>query len=190
MSLAAYAKQNGVKYFLISFVDLFGVMRAKLVPATAIDTVAKSGAGFAGFAVWLGMTPAHPDMLVMPDPDTAMQLPWKPEIAWVTGDLVMDGKPVEQNPRQILKRVMADAARDGYRDEDRRRVRVFPDLARRPADFRRRRCPVAALLRPAGADAALRGDQGNLRQHDHARLGALSERPRGRERPVRDELGL
>ena len=114
MSLAAYAKQNGVKYFLISFVDLFGVMRAKLVPATAIDTVAKAGAGFAGFAVWLGMTPAHADMLVMPDPDTAMQLPWKPEIAWVTGDLVMDGKPVEQNPRQILKRVMADAARDGY----------------------------------------------------------------------------
>ena len=114
MSLAAYAKQNGVKYFLISFVDLFGVMRAKLVPATAIDTVAKSGAGFAGFAVWLGMTPAHPDMLVMPDPDTAMQLPWKPEIAWVTGDVVMEGKPVEQNPRQMLKRVMADAAHDGY----------------------------------------------------------------------------
>ena len=114
MSLAAYAKQNGVKYFLISFVDLFGVMRAKLVPATAIDTVAKSGAGFAGFAVWLGMTPAHPDMLVMPDPDTVMQLPWKPEIAWVTGDVVMEGKPVEQNPRQMLKRVMADAARDGY----------------------------------------------------------------------------
>jgi glutamine synthetase type III len=114
MSLAAYAKQNGVKYFLISFVDLFGVMRAKLVPATAIDTVAKSGAGFAGFAVWLGMTPAHPDMLVMPDPATAMQLPWKPEIAWVTGDVVMDGKPVEQNPRQMLKGVIADAARDGY----------------------------------------------------------------------------
>jgi glutamine synthetase len=89
-------------------------MRAKLVPATAIDTVAKAGAGFAGFAVWLGMTPAHADMLVMPDPDTVMQLPWKPEIAWVTGDVVMDGKPVEQNPRQILKRVMADAARDGY----------------------------------------------------------------------------
>ncbi len=114
MSLAAYAKQNGVKYFLISFVDLFGVMRAKLVPATAIDTVAKAGAGFAGFAVWLGMTPAHADMLVMPDPETVMQLPWKPEIAWVTGDLLMDGKPIEQNPRQILKRVIADAARDGY----------------------------------------------------------------------------
>jgi glutamine synthetase len=114
MSLSQYAKQNGVKYFLISFVDLFGVMRAKLVPATAIDEIAKAGAGFAGFSVWLGMTPAHPDMLLKPDPDTAMQLPWKPEVAWVTGDLVMDGKNVEQSPRQVLKRMVAEAARDGY----------------------------------------------------------------------------
>ncbi|MFM9939905.1 MAG: type III glutamate--ammonia ligase [Hyphomicrobiaceae bacterium] len=114
MSLAATAKSQGIKYFLISFVDLFGVMRAKLVPATAIDQVARAGAGFAGFAAWFDMTPAHPDVLVIPDPGTVIQLPWKPEVAWVTGDLIMDGKPVEQNPRQVLKRVMADAARDGY----------------------------------------------------------------------------
>jgi glutamine synthetase len=112
-SLGAYAKDKGVKYFLIAFVDLFGTMRAKLVPATAIDTVAKAGAGFAGFAAWLDLTPAHPDMLVVPDPDTLIQLPWKPEIAWVTGDLVMDGKPLVQNPRQVLKRVVDAAAKDG-----------------------------------------------------------------------------
>ena len=112
MSLAETAKSKGIKYFLISFVDLFGVMRAKLVPATAIDQVSKSGAGFAGFAAWFDMTPAHPDVLVYPEPATLIQLPWKPEVAWVTGDLVMDGKPVEQNPRQVLKRVMADAQRD------------------------------------------------------------------------------
>ena len=113
MSLSEYAEIKGVKYFLISFVDLFGTMRAKIVPATAIDSVAKSGAGFAGFAAWIDMTPAHPDVLVSPDPETVIQLPWKPEVAWVTGDLVMDGKPVDQNPRQVLKRVIADAARDG-----------------------------------------------------------------------------
>ena len=113
-SLGTYAKDKGIKYFLISFVDLFGTMRAKIVPATAIDMIAKSGAGFAGFATWLDMTPAHPDMLVMPEADTVIQLPWKPEVAWVTGDLVMDGKPVEQNPRQVLKRVVEAAAKDGY----------------------------------------------------------------------------
>jgi len=113
-TFGAYAKKNGIKYFLISFVDLFGTMRAKIVPATAIDTMAKAGAGFAGFAVWFDMTPAHADILVMADLDTAIQLPWKPEVAWVTGDLMMDGKPVTQNPRQVLKRAVADAAKDGY----------------------------------------------------------------------------
>jgi len=60
------------------------------------------------------MTPAHADILVMADLATAIQLPWKPEVAWVTGDLMMDGKPVTQNPRQVLKRAVADAAKDGY----------------------------------------------------------------------------
>jgi glutamate---methylamine ligase len=53
------ANKQGIKYFLVSFVDLFGTMRAKLVPAPAMDSVARSGAGFAGFAVWFDMTPAE-----------------------------------------------------------------------------------------------------------------------------------
>ena len=108
------AKAKNIRYFLISFVDLFGTMRAKIVPATAIDAISKSGAGFAGFAVWFDMTPGHPDILAMPDPDSVIQLPWKPEVAWVTGDLIMDGKAVEQNPRQVLKRVITKAAAQGY----------------------------------------------------------------------------
>ena len=48
---------------------------------------AKSGAGFAGFAVWFDMTPAHPDLLAMADASSVIQLPWKPEVGWVTADL-------------------------------------------------------------------------------------------------------
>ncbi|MGM4895560.1 type III glutamate--ammonia ligase [Tardiphaga sp. 839_C3_N1_4] len=107
------AKQHDLKYFLIAFVDLFGGMRAKLVPTTAMDSVAKSGAGFAGFAAWFDMTPADPDVLVMPDMDTLTLLPWKPGVAWVTGDLYMGGKPVAQNPRQVLKGLIAKAAEQG-----------------------------------------------------------------------------
>jgi glutamine synthetase type III len=108
------ARQKGIRYFLIAFVDLFGTMRAKIVPATAIDQVAKAGAGFAGFATWFDMTPADPDVLVMPEADSLVQLPWKPEVAWVTGDLVRAGELVQQNPRQVLKRVTAAAAEQGY----------------------------------------------------------------------------
>lgn len=106
VSLSAYAKERGIKYFLVSFVDLFGTIRSKIVPATAIDAISKAGAGFAGFAVWFDMTPAHPDILVMAEPESAVQLPWKPEVGWVTGDLIMAGKPVAQNPRQVLKKVV------------------------------------------------------------------------------------
>jgi glutamine synthetase type III len=108
------AKQKNIRYFLISFVDLFGTVRAKIVPASAIDDVAEAGAGFAGFATWFDMTPADPDVLVIPEMDSLIQLPWKPEVAWVTGDLFMGGAPVEQNPRQILKKIAKDADDSGY----------------------------------------------------------------------------
>ena len=48
--LSNFAKQEGIKYFMISFTDLFGAQRAKLVPAQAIGDMEKDGAGFAGFA--------------------------------------------------------------------------------------------------------------------------------------------
>ncbi len=113
--LSKIAKERKIKYFLISFVDLYGVLRAKLVPARAIAGMQKNGAGFAGFAAWLDMTPAHPDMFSIPDPDSVIQLPWKPDVAWLAGDLWMDGKEVEESPRVALKRQIARAAKAGFR---------------------------------------------------------------------------
>ncbi|WP_025035495.1 type III glutamate--ammonia ligase [Bradyrhizobium sp. DOA9] len=112
-SLHATAQERGIKYFLISYTDLFGVQRAKLVPAAAIDGMLKSGAGFAGFATWFDMTPADPDMFAMPDPASLVQLPWKPEVGWLAADPWMNGKPVAQAPRNLLKRLIADAAAKG-----------------------------------------------------------------------------
>src|SRR3982750_2566207 len=94
--LADFAKKNGVKYFMISYTDLFSGQRAKLVPAQAIAAMQKDGAGFAGFAAWLDMTPAHPDLFAMPDAQAVFQLPWKKEVAWVAADGVMDGAVVQR----------------------------------------------------------------------------------------------
>jgi glutamine synthetase len=112
--LAKTAKERGIKYFLISFVDLFGTVRAKLVPAAAIGDMAKVGAGFAGFATWLDMTPADPDVFAIPDPESFIQLPWKPEVGWLAADPYMSGQLVEQAPRTVLKRLVASAAKKGY----------------------------------------------------------------------------
>ena len=102
-NLFKIAKEKKIKYFLISFVDLFGVLRSKLVPAQAIGDMQKDGAGFAGFATWLDMTPADSDMFGVPDPDSLIQLPWNKEIGWLASDLYMDGKPVKASPRIMLK---------------------------------------------------------------------------------------
>lgn len=114
VDLAKVAKDKKIKYFLIGFVDLFGVLRAKLVPARAIGGMQKDGAGFAGFATWLDMTPAYPDMFAIPDPDSLIILPWQKDVAWVASDLYMDGKPVEASPRVALKAQIAKAATMGY----------------------------------------------------------------------------
>ena len=112
--LAAAAEQQGIKYFLISYTDLFGAQRAKLVPAAAIGGMQKAGAGFAGFATWLDLTPAHPDMFAVPDPASLVKLPWKPEVGWLAADVWMDGAPLAQAPRNVLKAVIAEAEKDGF----------------------------------------------------------------------------
>ena len=111
--LAAFAKATGVKYFMVSFTDLFGGQRAKLVPAQAIAEMQEDGAGFAGFATYLDMTPAHPDMLAVPDASSVIQLPWKPEVAWVAANCGMEGEDVAQAPRNVLRKLIDQAADQG-----------------------------------------------------------------------------
>jgi glutamine synthetase len=114
VDLAIEARERGIKYFLISYVDLFGTLRAKLAPASAIGDMAKDGAGFAGFASWLDMTPADPDVLAIPDPSSLIQLPWKPEVGWLAADPHMNGKLVGQAPRNILKAMLKKAEDAGF----------------------------------------------------------------------------
>lgn len=113
--LARVAKEKNLEYFLISFVDIFGVLRSKLVPTRAIRTMQKDGAGFAGFAAWLDMTPADPDLFGVPDPDSLLILPWNNKVGWLASDLWMNGKPVEASPRVALKRQLEKAEKRGYR---------------------------------------------------------------------------
>jgi glutamine synthetase len=114
-NLAEFAKAKNVKFFMVTYTDVLGYQRAKLVPARAIVEMQKNGAGFAGFAGGMDMTPANSDMLAIPDPASVTQLPWKPEVAWLASDCVMDGKSVDQAPRNTLKRLVAEAAALGIR---------------------------------------------------------------------------
>ena len=112
-SLPTAAAAQGFRFVLFSFTDLFGVQRAKLVPAPALEALEQGGAGFAGSAAWLDLSPASADVLAFPDPASLMALPGQAEVGWVATDLVLDGQPLPHCPRGVLRRQLGRAAERG-----------------------------------------------------------------------------
>ena len=52
-------------------------------------------------------------MLAVPGAAAVIQLPWKPEVAWVTANCVSEGDDVAQAPRNVLRRLVSEAASEG-----------------------------------------------------------------------------
>ena len=107
-------KNAKIKYWLFSYVDLFGYQRSKLVPAHAAESMFIVGAGFAGFASWLDLSPADGDLMAIPDLNSAIILPWKKEVKWVPCDLFLEGEPLIQSPRYVLKELISKIKNKGY----------------------------------------------------------------------------
>ncbi|CAJ1328472.1 unnamed protein product [Effrenium voratum] len=112
--LAEVASARGIEFFLVAFLDLRGVLRTKMVPASAIKQIQRDGAGFAPAATWLDFGPHAADLLVVPDASSLFQVPFSPELAMVMGDSFIDGREVLQSPRAVLKAQVAAAAARGY----------------------------------------------------------------------------
>ena len=106
---------SGVKYAAISFVDMHGKPKAKMVPLNHLGQAAKGSEMFTGAALD-GVPQDVNDDEVAPHPDltAAIITPFNREVAWFPGDLWIGDTPFEACSRQILKRVTADAATLGY----------------------------------------------------------------------------
>ncbi|MBF1999140.1 MAG: type III glutamate--ammonia ligase [Synechococcales cyanobacterium C42_A2020_086] len=113
-SLVEQAKALGLEFFLVSYTDLLGGTRSKLVPASKIALVEREGACFAPFASNLGLGPDAPDIAAIPDPSSLIVLPWQPNVGWVASDIYMNGEPFAAAPRVILKRVLQQCDALGY----------------------------------------------------------------------------
>ena len=109
-------QDKNIQFFLMSFVDMHGTPRAKLVPAENLEDVLEGAAGFAGFAVdGVGQGPHDPDLSCVPQADsTVFPLPWKPGLAWIAGNLQSDGQNWDYCPRTILSRALDDAKAKGF----------------------------------------------------------------------------
>jgi glutamine synthetase len=108
-------EEKGVEYLFCSFVELTGAPKAKLVPISHIEEIARDGAGFAGFACGeVGQGPQDPDICSVPDFRSLTVLPWRKNIAWVTGNLHVNGQPWPLCPRTALTRQLKRAREHGY----------------------------------------------------------------------------
>src|ERR1700730_7698725 len=107
--------EQKIEYLFCSFVELTGAPKAKLVPVSHIEEFARDGAGFAGFACGdVGQGPHDPDICSVPDFRSLTVLPWRKEVAWVTGNLHVNGKPWPLCPRTVLMRQLDQARKQGY----------------------------------------------------------------------------
>ncbi len=110
-----FIAENRIEFFLCSFVEMAGAPKAKLVPVTNLEEMAKEGAGFAGFAAGeIGQLPHDPDMANIPDFNSLTPVPWHNNLAWVPGNIHVEGQPWPYCPRTILQRQLARAQEKGY----------------------------------------------------------------------------
>ena len=76
-----FAKERGIQYFLISFTDLFGTQRAKLVPARAIARDGEGRRRLRRLRDLAGHDARRSRHVRDARPASLIQLPWKPEVA-------------------------------------------------------------------------------------------------------------
>nr|WP_259374414.1 type III glutamate--ammonia ligase [Calidifontimicrobium sp. SYSU G02091] len=110
----------GVHTLLVQFADVHGTAKGKLVPLAHLATVLEAGAGFAGPSIWgtgLARTGARSEYIARGDASTLQPLPWQPGVARIVGDGVVDGRPFDACPRQVLRRALARLAERGWRLE-------------------------------------------------------------------------
>jgi hypothetical protein len=153
--LAEFAAERGVKYFMISFTDLFGGQRAKLVPAQAIADMQEDGAGFAGFATWLDMTPAASGHAGRARPGLGHPAALEARGRMGRRQLRDGGRRGRPGPPQRPAPPDRRGRRAGLHVKTGVEAEYLPADAGRVRDLRRIRHGRQALLRPAGRDAPL-----------------------------------
>ncbi|NLR57198.1 glutamine synthetase [Chitinophaga polysaccharea] len=125
--ILAYVKQHPSGKVKIAVADIDGVLRGKYIAADKFAAVIDSRLGFCDVTFgwdmsdvvydnvkFTGWHTGYPDALVRLDLSTFRRIPWENDIPFFLGEFVLeDHSPVYTCPRQLLRKVMADAAQLG-----------------------------------------------------------------------------
>ena len=114
-SVRARLQEAGVKYAMASFVDMHGSIKTKFVPLSHLERMAGGSELFTGAALdGLPQAISDEELSARPDLDSAVQLPWRKDVAIFASDLYTKGEPFEAASRNILKRQLDAAAEMGF----------------------------------------------------------------------------
>lgn len=111
-------REEKVKIVRLCFTDILGRLKGFALPISELTHALDEGMGFDGSSIEGFVRIFESDLVAMPDPITFRLLPWSIEdqkTAIMFCDVITpDGKPFLGDPRHILKRCLAKAAKFGY----------------------------------------------------------------------------
>ena len=112
------ATSNNVRFLRLQFTDILGVNKNVEVPASQFEKALAGDIMFDGSSIEGFVRIEESDMLLSPDLGTFQIFPWGDEqirVARLICDInTPDGRPFEGDPRWVLKKVIARAAKLGY----------------------------------------------------------------------------
>jgi glutamine synthetase len=109
---------DDVKFIRLQFTDVLGMPKNAAIPAAMAEKSLTEGTWFDGSSIEGFTRIEESDMLLKADPSSYAVLPWRPQegkVARFMCDVYTYGdKPFEGDPRYVLKKIMAEAAKMGY----------------------------------------------------------------------------
>src|SRR5438477_2246451 len=112
------ATANNIRFLRLQFTDILGINKNVEVPASQFEKALAGDMMFDGSSIEGFVRIEESDMLLAPDLSTFQIFPWGDEnsrVARVICDInTTDGEPFAGDPRGVLKKVIARAAKLGY----------------------------------------------------------------------------
>lgn len=113
-----YVREEDVKFIRLAFCDVFGKQKNISIMSEELPRAFEYGIAFDASAIAGFGDETRCDLLLHPDPETLMLLPWRPEhgkvVRMFTSISYPDGTPFECDTRSLLKKAVEDAKKAGY----------------------------------------------------------------------------
>lgn len=111
-------EEEDVEFIRLQFSDIFGVLKNVAITSSQLEKALNNQCMFDGSSVEGFARIEESDMYLHPDLDTFAIFPWRPQqgkVARLICDVYTpDGKPFEGDSRNVLKKVIKEAADMGY----------------------------------------------------------------------------